>query len=92
MTYAERMDQAAELKRRHKVLTHFRAHMDLVARLRTGSGMAAITENLSPELIEQLKPLVEADLRRQLAAIEAELAGLGVKLDQQVGSLEIQTA
>lgn len=91
MTYAERMDQAAELKRRHKVLTHFRAHMDLVARIRTGSGMAAITETLSPELIEQLKPLVEADLRRQLAAIEAELASLGVKVDQQVGALEIQT-
>lgn len=92
MTYAERMDRAAELKRRHKVLTHFRAHMDLVARIRAGSGMAAITENLAPELIDQLKPIVEADLRRQLAAIEAELASLGVKLDQQVGSLEIQTA
>lgn len=92
MTYAERMDRAAELKRRHKTLTHLRAHMDLVARLRAGSGMAAITENLSPELIEQLKPIVAADLRRQLAAIEAELAGLGVKVDQQAGALEIQTA
>lgn len=92
MTYAERMDRAAVLKRRHKVLTHLCASMDLVARIRAGSGMAAITETLSPEVIEQLKPIVEADLRRQLSTIEVDIVKLGVTMDLSTDPLEVDAA
>ncbi len=83
-------DQAAVLQRRRNVLLHFRSSMDLVVRMRAGRGFTAITENVSPELVEQLKPIVDADLARQLDEIDAQLAGLGVKSARVAASLEIE--
>lgn len=73
--------QVGELERRRNVLLSLRENMDLVARIRTGAGLGSITENLSEELIERLKPIVGEDLARQIAAIEAEMLALGVVVD-----------
>lgn len=73
--------QVGELERRRNVLLSFRENMDLVARIRTGVGLGSITENLSEELNERLKPIVDADLARQVEEVEAEMLALGVVVD-----------
>lgn len=75
------INQVSALERRRNVLMTFRDDMEVIARIRTGTGSAAITENLSEQLLDQLKPVIAADLDRQIIKVEAEMRALGVTVD-----------
>jgi hypothetical protein len=75
------LHQVDALERRRNVLRSLRENMDLIARIRTGTALGSITENLSEDLLEQLKPIIDADLARQIVEVEAKMRDLGVEVD-----------
>lgn len=75
------INQVSALERRRNHLMTLRQNMELVARIRSGTGIGAVTENLSEQVVEQLKPIVDADLVRQIADVEEMMRDLGVTVD-----------
>ncbi len=73
--------QVGALERRRNVLISLREHFEVIARIRTGTGLGAITENLSEQLLDKLKPVIDADLEEQIVKVEAEMRAMGVTVD-----------
>ena len=75
------LGEVERLDRQRRVLMGLRENMNLTARLTTGAGLGSLTEELSAELIERLKPIVDADLADRIADIEIGMQILGVSVD-----------
>ena len=75
------INHVSALERRRNHLMLFLENMEVIARIRSGTGAAAVTENLSEQLLDQLKPVIRSDLERQIATVEAEMRALGVTVD-----------
>ena len=75
------INYVSALERRRNHLMLFLENMEVIARIRTGTGAFSVTENLSEQLLDQLKPVIRSDLERQIANVEAEMRSLGVTVD-----------
>ena len=69
------------LARRRRILLDLRRHGTLTARLRTGTSLGSIDDDLTSELIGKLMPVIHTDLDARIAAVEADIHAHGVEID-----------
>ena len=71
---------AGNLARERARLLHLRDGCKLSAQLTCRGGLGGTHETLDPPIIDQLMPIVRAELDRRLAVVDADLVAIGVEV------------